>query len=74
MWQPRQALDMQASALWLISTAQLCREIAAWLALQKAFSFLFLSLLSSFSPSLLTSVFFAMPVASALLIAILKGH
>lgn len=47
MWQLRQALDMQASALWLISAAQLCRAIAAWLALQKAFSFLFLSLFSA---------------------------
>ena len=39
MWQLRRALDMQASALWLISTAQLCRAIAAWLALQESFLF-----------------------------------
>lgn len=50
MWQVRQALDMQASALWLISTAQLCRAIAAWLARQKKlFFFLFLCKFSSFS-------------------------
>lgn len=48
MWQLRQALDMQASAMWLIFTAQLCRAIAAWLAPQKAFSFIFLSHFSSF--------------------------
>lgn len=37
-WQLRQALDMQASALWLISAAQLCRAIAARLVQQKKLS------------------------------------
>lgn len=76
MWQLRQTLDMQASALWLISTAQLCRAIAAWLAPQKAFSFLFLSYFSSFSLCLLLQFFdfSAVPMASLLLIAVLERH
>lgn len=70
MWQLRQALDMQASALWLISTAQLCRAIAAWLAPQDSFLFSFsptsLRLLITSSPPLSLTVLFssAVPVAS----------
>lgn len=45
MLQLRQTLDMQACTSWLISTAQLCRAIAAWLPWKKAFSFLFALLL-----------------------------
>lgn len=35
MWQLRRALDMQASAMWLIFAAQLCRAIAARLASER---------------------------------------
>lgn len=57
MWQLRQTLDMQASALWLISAPQLCRAIAAWLALQKkALDFFYFSL---FLPLFINELFFS---------------
>lgn len=67
---------MQASAMWLIFTAQLCRAIAAWLTPQKKLSFMFFSPASHHlvSALLLNLVFTAVPLASRLLIAVLERH
>lgn len=53
MWQVRKTLDMQASALWLISTTQLCRATSAWLVLKKVF-LIFLSFTQF--PSMLSQI------------------